>query len=197
MQIMDVFLWGRCLTEDEIATLPGAIVTVEYNMINLLDDNFQWTDSPTRVDDWESDPADVVDWDGQYSSGRRRRSERDGVVVLDVDSFTRRLRKPSLETQEEMNQRMRSVEMAVKEALLARGESQFTDEEFPPGDSSLFVDPDNPPSKLQVVAAWMRPIEIVEDNQLVSGPCLFSGAANCSDGRLGDCWFLSAVAVLT
>ncbi|VFQ77346.1 unnamed protein product [Cuscuta campestris] len=206
MQIMDVFLWGRCLTEDEIATLPGAVVTAEYNMINLLDDNFQWTDSPTRVDDWESDPADVdlydrddVDWDGQYSSGRRRRSERDGVV-LDVDSFTRRLRKPSLETQEEMNQRMRSVEMAVKEALLARGESQFTDQEFPPGDRSLFLDPDNPPSKLQVVAAWMRPIEIVEENQLVSGPCLFSGAANSSDvcqGRLGDCWFLSAVAVLT
>ncbi|VFQ85160.1 unnamed protein product [Cuscuta campestris] len=113
MQIMDVFLWGRCLTEDEIATLPGAIVTAEYNMINLLDHNFQWTDSPTRasvlcpkiVDDWESDPADVdlydrddVDWDGQYSSGRRRRSERDSVVVLDVDLFTRRLRKPSLET---------------------------------------------------------------------------------------------------
>lgn len=108
------------------------------------------------MDDWESDPADVdlydrddVDWDGQYSSGRRRRSERDGVV-LDVDSFTRRLRKPSMETQEEMNQRMLSVEMAVKEALLARGESQFTDQEFPPSDRSLFVDPDNPPSKLQV-----------------------------------------------
>ncbi|VFQ64035.1 unnamed protein product [Cuscuta campestris] len=52
----------------------------------------------------------------------------------------------------------------------------------------------------EVVAAWMRPIEIVEENQLFSGPCLFSGAANSSDvcqGRLGDCWFLSAVAVLT
>nr|GMD14906.1 calpain-type cysteine protease DEK1 [Ipomoea batatas] len=206
MQIMDVFLWGRCLTEDEIATLPGAMGSAEYNMINLPDDNWQWAESPTRVDDWESDPADVdlydrddVDWDGQYSSGRRRRSERDGVV-LDVDSFTRRLRKPSMETQEEMNQRMLSVEMAVKEALLARGESQFTDQEFPPSDRSLFVDPDNPPSKLQVVAAWMRPIEIVREKRLVSSPCMFSGAANSSDvcqGRLGDCWFLSAVAVLT
>lgn len=55
-----------------------------------------------------------------------------------------------METQEEINQRMRSVELAVKEALLASGESQFTDQEFPPNDRSLFVDPDNPPSKLQV-----------------------------------------------
>lgn len=92
---------------------------------------------------------DDVDWDGQYSSGRKRRSEREGVVV-DVDSFARRLRKPRMETLEEINQRMFSVESAVKEALLARGESHFTDQEFPPNDRSLFLDPDNPPSKLQV-----------------------------------------------
>jgi len=49
MQIMDVFLWGRCLTEDEIATLPGAMGSAEYNMINLPDDNWQWAESPTRV----------------------------------------------------------------------------------------------------------------------------------------------------
>lgn len=55
-----------------------------------------------------------------------------------------------METQDEINQRMRSVELAVKEALLARGEVNFTDQEFPPSDRSLFVDPDNPPSKLQV-----------------------------------------------
>lgn len=55
-----------------------------------------------------------------------------------------------METQDEINQRMRSVELAVKEALLARGEVHFTDQEFPPSDRSLFVDPDNPPSKLQV-----------------------------------------------
>lgn len=55
-----------------------------------------------------------------------------------------------METQEEIYQRMRSVELAVKEALLARGEQHFTDQEFPPSERSLFVDPDNPPSKLQV-----------------------------------------------
>lgn len=110
----------------------------------------------SQVYEWDSDPADVdlydrddVDWDGQYSSGRRKRSDRDGVVV-DVDSFARRLRKPRMETREEINQRMLSVELAVKEALSVRGESHFTDQEFPPNDRSLFVDPDNPPTKLQV-----------------------------------------------
>ncbi|GFP92459.1 calpain-type cysteine protease dek1 [Phtheirospermum japonicum] len=141
----------------------------------------------TEVEDWESDPAEVdlydrdeVDWDGQYSSGRKRRSEREGII-LDVDSFTRRLRKPRIETQEEINLRMRSVELAVKEALLARGEPHFTDQEFPPSDRSLFLDPDNPPLKLQVVSQWMRPDEIVQEKQLSSSPCLFSGTANPSD----------------
>ena len=109
-----------------------------------------------QVDEWDSDPADVdlydrddVDWDGQYSSGRKRRSERENIVVH-VDSFARRYRKPRIETQEEINQRMLSVELAVKEALSARGEMHFTDNEFPPNDQSLFLDLRNPPSKLQV-----------------------------------------------
>ncbi|KVH90878.1 Concanavalin A-like lectin/glucanase superfamily [Cynara cardunculus var. scolymus] len=206
MHIMDLFLWGRCLLEDEISALPAAMGSTVYNMLDLPEDNWQWTDSPPRVDEWDSDPAEVdlydrddVDWDGQYSSGRKRRSEREGVVV-DMDSFARRLRKPRMETHEEIIQRMLSVELAVKENLLAKGEAHFTDQEFPPNDRSLFVDPDNPPSKLQVVSRWMKPTEIVTENQLGSSPCLFSGDANPSDvcqGRLGDCWFLSAVAVLT
>lgn len=108
------------------------------------------------MDGWDSDPADVdlydrddVDWDGQYSSGRKRRSAREGVAI-EMDSFARKLRKPRMETQEEINQRMLSVEMAIKEALSAKGETHFTDQEFPPNDNSLFVDPDNPPLKLQV-----------------------------------------------
>ena len=113
-----------------------------------------------QVDEWDSDPADVdlydrddVDWDGQYSSGRKRRSEREGFVVH-VDSFARRYRKPRIESQEEINQRMLSVELAVKEALSARGEMHFTDNEFPPNDQSLFIDPRNPLSKLQVFS-WL------------------------------------------
>ncbi|KZV06602.1 hypothetical protein F511_45917 [Dorcoceras hygrometricum] len=49
---------------------------------------------------------------------------------------------------------MHSVELAVKEALLGRGESHFTDQEFPPNDRSLFVDPGNPPLKLQVIYSF-------------------------------------------
>ena len=70
--------------------------------------------------------------------------------MVDIDSFARRFRKPRMETQEEINQRMLSVELAVKEALSARGETHFTDQEFPPTDQSLFLDPDNPPQKLKV-----------------------------------------------
>ncbi|GAV75559.1 Peptidase_C2 domain-containing protein/Laminin_G_3 domain-containing protein [Cephalotus follicularis] len=204
--IMDAFLWGRCLTEDEIAALHTAIGLTEFSMIDFPEDNWQWVDSPPRVDEWDSDPADVdlydrdeVDWDGQYSSGRKRRSERECVMV-NVDSFARKFRKPRMETQEEINQRMLSVELAVKEALSSRGETHFTDQEFPPSDHSLYLDPGNPPFKLQVVSEWMRPDDIVRESRLDCRPCLFSGAANPSDvcqGRLGDCWFLSAVAVLT
>lgn len=205
MHIMDVFLWGKCLTEDEAASLHATIGMADLDLIDLNDDNWQWTASPPRVDGWDSDPADVdlydrddVDWDGQYSSGRKRRSGRD--FLFSADSFSRRHRKSRMETEEEINQRMRSVELAVKEALSARGDKQFTDQEFPPNDRSLFVDTQNPPSKLQVVSEWMRPDSIVKENGSDSRPCLFSGAANPSDvcqGRLGDCWFLSAVAVLT
>ncbi|XP_010552284.1 PREDICTED: calpain-type cysteine protease DEK1 [Tarenaya hassleriana] len=206
MHMMDVFVWGKCLTEDEIASIHAAIGVTDLDMIDFSDDNWQWMDSPPRVDDWDSDPAadvdfydrDDVDWDGQYSSGRKRRSGRD--FLFSVDSFARRYRRPRMETQEEINQRMHSVELAVKEALFARGEKQFTDQEFPPNDRSLFVDTQNPPSKLQVVSEWMRPASIVKENSSDCHPCLFSGAANPADvcqGRLGDCWFLSAVAVLT
>ena len=49
MHIMDVFLWGRCLTEDEIASLHTAIGSTEFGMIDYPEDNWQWADSPPRV----------------------------------------------------------------------------------------------------------------------------------------------------
>ncbi|CAA7410324.1 unnamed protein product [Spirodela intermedia] len=206
MQIMDAFIWGKCLTEDEINTFYSATSPVEYYMSELPECSLQVADSPPRVNEWESEEADIdiydredVDWDGQFSSGRKRRSEREGVAI-DMDTLGRKLRKPKLETKEQMHQRMLSIELAVKEALSSRGEANFTDQEFPPNDRSLFVDPDNPPLKLQVVSQWTRPTDIVKESCRDSRPCLFSGPVNSSDvcqGRLGDCWFLSAVAVLT
>lgn len=204
MQIMDAFLWGRCLSEDEITTLHANTNPVEYDFIDLPEVVWHSSDSPSRINEWENEEADVelydredVDWDGQYSSGRKRRSGRHGVAI-DLDYYGRKLRKPRFETQKEINQRMLSVEMAIKEALFARGDRHFTDQEFPPNDRSLYVDPGNPPSKLQIVTEWMRPNSIVKAIP-TSRPCLFSGSVNSSDvcqGRLGDCWFLSAIAVL-
>ncbi|XP_078428400.1 calpain-type cysteine protease family [Wolffia australiana] len=206
MQIMDAFLWGKCLTEDEISVFYSAISPVECYMTDLPECSLPAADSPPRGNEWEMEEADIdiydredVDWDGQFSSGRKRRSDREGVA-LDMETLGRKLRKPKLETKEEMQQRMLSIELAVKEALSVRGETQFTDQEFPPSDRSLFIDPDNPPSKLQVVSHWMRPTDMVKESCKDANPCLFSGPVNSSDvcqGRLGDCWFLSAVAVLT
>lgn len=70
-------------------------------------------------------------------------------MALDVEYLSRKIRRPKIETQEEITQRMQAVELAVKEALAARGETHFTDQEFPPSDQSLFVDPKNPSTKLQ------------------------------------------------
>lgn len=113
-----------------------------------------------QVDDWESEEAyelydqGDVEWDGQYSSGRKRPVH--DAVAIDLDSFARRPRKPRFETRDEVNQRMLSVERAVRDALIAKGERNFTDQEFPPEDRSLFVDPMNPPLKLQVSHALMH-----------------------------------------
>lgn len=50
MHIMDLFLWGRFLSDDEVAALPAAMGSAEYNMIGFPEDNWQWADSPPRVD---------------------------------------------------------------------------------------------------------------------------------------------------
>lgn len=36
---IDVFLWGKCLTEDEAASLHAAIGIADLDMIDLADDN--------------------------------------------------------------------------------------------------------------------------------------------------------------
>lgn len=204
MQIMDAFLWGRCLSEDEVTVLHTAMSPAEYGFFDLAPGDAWHGSYSARVDDWESEDAyevydqGDVEWDGQYSSGRKRPVH--DAVAIDIDSFARRPRKPRFETRDEVNQRMLSVERAVRDALVAKGERNFTDQEFPPEDRSLFVDPMNPPLKLQVVSEWMRPSDIAKEISISSQPCLFSGSVNSSDvcqGRLGDCWFLSAVAVLT
>lgn len=58
MHIMDVFLWGRCLTEDEVASLYTAIGSTELSTIDFIEDNWHWADSPSRVS--SSTCVDVV-----------------------------------------------------------------------------------------------------------------------------------------
>ncbi|KAJ8389577.1 hypothetical protein AAFF_G00118140 [Aldrovandia affinis] len=75
----------------------------------------------------------------------------------------------------------------------AKRGSLFEDEEFPPGDSSLFSDYTTPISKFQGDVTWVRPQEICQS------PTMFaenSKEGHAKQGILGDCWFLCACAVL-
>ena len=117
-----------------------------------------------------------------------------------MDYIIRKLRKPKMETQEAINQCMCFVELTVKEDSVARGEAHFRDQEFPSSNQSVFIDPENTTTKLQVVSELMRSYELVKENCGDLYPCLFIREANPSDvcqGRLGDDWFLSTVVVLT
>ena len=49
MQIMDAFLWGRCLTEDEIVAVYNALSPAECDLVDLPDDCWHLGDSPSRV----------------------------------------------------------------------------------------------------------------------------------------------------
>lgn len=179
----------------------------EQNELDIMDDYWQGSpmETPMRFEDWRYDPdlsyeRDEIFWDEQQSSGAKRKAADIENVAVDIEYLSRKIRRPKIETKEEVLQRMQAVELAIKEALVARGEKRFTDQEFPPSDQSLFVDTDHPAAKLQVVNKWSRPEEVLREQGQDSRPCLFAGTANPSDvcqGHLGDCWFLSAVAVLT
>ncbi|KAH0773586.1 hypothetical protein KY290_010723 [Solanum tuberosum] len=122
-------VWGGCLTKDEIAALPAAMGSAEYSMIDLPYDNWQWEDSPTRIFvplycGYSSDPTDVdlYDKDDVVGMDNIQVGGREGQIVMRL-CWTWIL--------------LLEVEIAMKEALLARGESHFTDQEFPPNDWTI------------------------------------------------------------
>eukprot|EP00250_Pteridium_aquilinum_P020316 c24782_g3_i2 orf=517-6945(-) len=202
MQIMDVFVWGRCLSGEEIKMVHNSTIVDEHLAEEILEYE---EETPSRDAESGTDPEDMdlyvreeALWEEHFPSGRKRRAEREFAV--EMDHVSRILRRPKLESNEEVIHRMLLVELAVKEDLAARNETHFTDQEFPPSPPSLFIDPDKPSAKLQVVKEWTRPKDLLRETGNSQEPCLFVGNANASDvcqGRLGDCWFLSAVAVLT
>ncbi|MCO5606609.1 hypothetical protein L7F22_060797 [Adiantum nelumboides] len=202
MQIMDAFIWGRCLSGDEIKTVHNSTIVDKHLAEEVLEYE---EETPSRDAESGTDPEDMdlyvreeALWEEHFPSGRKRRAEREFAV--EMDHVSRTLRRPKLESNEEVIHRMLLVEQAVKDDLAARGASHFTDQEFPPSSPSLFIDPDKPSTKLQVVKEWMRPRDILQETGSSCEPCLFAGnadASNVCQGRLGDCWFLSALAVLT
>lgn len=49
MHIMDAFLWAKCLTDDEIASVHAVTNRADYSMIEYPEDGWHFGDSPPRV----------------------------------------------------------------------------------------------------------------------------------------------------
>ncbi|GFR92839.1 calpain-D [Elysia marginata] len=72
----------------------------------------------------------------------------------------------------------------------------FVDDQFPPAPKSLFQDPKIPFCKHQIY--WRRPHQIISRNEMFLPwvVCRTPLPEDISQGALGNCWFLSALAVL-
>ena len=85
----------------------------------------------------------------------------------------------------------------VLTALLAecgRTGRPWVDASFPHSAASLFIDPGQPHQPSWLEAEWVRVGAIVPQSALFSPPM---SADDIRQGQLGNCWFLSALAVLT
>eukprot|EP00095_Tigriopus_kingsejongensis_P005938 maker-scaffold316_size209483-snap-gene-1.35 protein:Tk05938 transcript:maker-scaffold316_size209483-snap-gene-1.35-mRNA-1 annotation:"PREDICTED: calpain-D-like" len=70
----------------------------------------------------------------------------------------------------------------------------FVDDSFPPAPKSLFFDPKDPSN--HQVSRWLRPRQIASDNSVPWTLFRTPFPSDISQGILGNCWLLSALAVL-
>ena len=76
----------------------------------------------------------------------------------------------------------------------ARSGQPWVDLSFPHSAASLFIDPGQPHQPSWLEAEWVRVGSVVPSSALFAPPM---NADDIRQGRLGNCWFLSALAVLT
>ena len=84
--------------------------------------------------------------------------------------------------------------VAAVSADCARTGRPWVDPSFPHSAASLFIDPAQPHQPSWLEAEWVRVGSVVPLSALFTPPMT---ADDIRQGRLGNCWFLSALAVLT
>ena len=74
----------------------------------------------------------------------------------------------------------------------------FVDDGFPPAQKSLFYDPDDPDNHGHLqVSKWLRPHQILSESRQISWTVFRTPfPSDIIQGVLGNCWLLSALAVL-
>ncbi|ELT93632.1 hypothetical protein CAPTEDRAFT_191770 [Capitella teleta] len=85
-------------------------------------------------------------------------------------------------------------------AFCKANNNRFVDDSFCPCDQSLFYDPKRKPDRHDVVTQWLRP-EKISSMDRSEGSIRWTVSRNpapsdITQGILGNCWFLSALAVL-
>ena len=84
--------------------------------------------------------------------------------------------------------------IAALSADSAHSGRPWVDPSFPHSPASLFIDPGQPHQPSWLEAEWVRVGSVVPSSALFAPPMT---ADDIRQGRLGNCWFLSALAVLT
>ncbi|XP_019854429.1 PREDICTED: calpain-15-like [Amphimedon queenslandica] len=100
------------------------------------------------------------------------------------------------EIEELMEDYARRVEKSIV-AQQKKLKEPFIDPDFPHSPRSLYINPKIPISRWDVISKWSRPADIRLDRRHGTW-CVFRDPKpdDIAQGMLGDCWFLSALAVI-
>ncbi len=149
----------------------------------------------------EEEPRRLFDdQEGRSASGSEHESYQEGEDQQYMEEGEDMMMQEE-EEEEDLDPVERKIQAIVE--LCEKKEGMYGDTDFPPNDSSLYINPLEPPdySEACPVIEWMRPDENSKEQDPNNTAMMFKGegmatGSDIKQGILGDCWFLGAIMVL-